>query len=102
MPPRPTARSRFPLRRPFSADPEGLAGLVPVSGAVPASQHPTVFNYCVYQVSSVYNNIGYGNALAVVLMLITARPRFTRIPALIATFFVRRGFAQMRLGSGLQ
>ncbi len=74
MPPRPTARSRFPLRRPFSADPEGLAGLVPVSGAVPASQHPTVFNYCVYQVSSVYNNIGYGNALAVVLMLVMLFP----------------------------
>ncbi len=34
----------------------------------------TVFNYYVYQVSFVYNNIGYGAALAVILMLIMIVP----------------------------
>ena len=34
----------------------------------------TVFNYYVYQVSFVYNNIGYGAALAVVLMLLMIVP----------------------------
>ena len=34
----------------------------------------TVFNYYVYQVAFVYNNIGYGAALAVVLMLIMIVP----------------------------